>query len=71
MLLDEPTDNLDLVSAEALKTGLEAYEGTVLAATHDRWFAKSFGRFVIFGSDGRLREAPEPAWDEGRVTRKR
>ena len=29
LLLDEPTDNLDLVSAEALEDGLEAYEGTV------------------------------------------
>ena len=40
LLLDEPTDNLDLVSAEALEEGLSAFEGTVLAATHDRWFAR-------------------------------
>src|SRR5690348_3185565 len=37
LLLDEPTDNLDLPSAEALQQGLEAYQGTVLAVTHDRW----------------------------------
>jgi ATPase subunit of ABC transporter with duplicated ATPase domains len=36
LLLDEPTDNLDLASAEALQEGLESYSGTVLAATHDR-----------------------------------
>ncbi|KRV46813.1 ABC transporter [Wenjunlia vitaminophila] len=71
LLLDEPTDNLDLESAEALQEGLEAYQGTVLAVTHDRWFARSFDRFVVFGSDGRLREVPEPVWDEGRVVRER
>ncbi len=71
LLLDEPTDNLDLESAEALQEGLEAYEGTVLAVTHDRWFAKTFDRFLIFGSDGVVRESPAPVWDETRVKRAR
>lgn len=71
LLLDEPTDNLDLESAEALQEGLEAYEGTVLAVTHDRWFARAFDRFVVFGSDGLVREVPEPVWDEARVARRR
>ena len=63
LLLDEPTDNLDLPSAEALQQGLESYQGTVLAVTHDRWFARSFERFLIFTPDGNVREAAEPAWD--------
>ncbi|MEW2352442.1 ATP-binding cassette domain-containing protein [Spirillospora sp. NPDC029432] len=71
LLLDEPTDNLDLASAEALQEGLESYEGTVLAVTHDRWFARSFDRFLVFGSDGSVYEAPEPVWDETRVARAR
>jgi ATPase subunit of ABC transporter with duplicated ATPase domains len=71
LLLDEPTDNLDLASAEALQEGLESYSGTVLAASHDRWFARSFDRFVMFGSDGDVYEAPEPVWDEARVDRPR
>ncbi|MEV8406466.1 ATP-binding cassette domain-containing protein [Streptomyces niveus] len=71
LLLDEPTDNLDLESAEALQDGLEAYEGTVLAVTHDRWFAKSFDRYLVFGSDGVVRETAEPVWDERRVVRAR
>ncbi|QKV93237.1 ABC-F family ATP-binding cassette domain-containing protein [Streptomyces sp. NA02950] len=71
LLLDEPTDNLDLESAEALQEGLEGYDGTVLAVTHDRWFARSFDRFLVFGADGRVREVPEPVWDEARVARKR
>jgi ATPase subunit of ABC transporter with duplicated ATPase domains len=71
LLLDEPTDNLDLVSAEALETGLESYEGTVLAVTHDRWFTRGFDRFVVFGADGTVYESDQPVWDEGRVQRAR
>lgn len=71
LLLDEPTDNLDLASAEALEEGLEAFDGTVMAVTHDRWFARSFDRYLIFGSDGAVYEAPEPVWDEARVERAR
>jgi ATPase subunit of ABC transporter with duplicated ATPase domains len=63
LLLDEPTDNLDLPSADALQTGLEAYQGTVLAVTHDRWFADSFDRFLVFARDGSVRESAVPVWD--------
>ncbi|MEM9042879.1 MAG: ATP-binding cassette domain-containing protein [Actinomycetota bacterium] len=51
LLLDEPTDNLDLVSAEALEAGLERFDGTVIAVTHDRWFLRGFDRYVVFGAD--------------------
>jgi len=71
LLLDEPTDNLDVESAEALEEGLEAFEGTVLAVTHDRWFARRFDRFLVFGEDGSVYESDEPVWDEGRVQRAR
>ncbi len=71
LLLDEPTDNLDLHSAEALEKGLLAFEGTVVAVTHDRWFAREFDRFLVFGSDGRVYESDEPVWDETRVQRAR
>jgi len=56
LLLDEPTDNLDLVSAEALEDALATFDGTVIAVSHDRWFLTSFGRFLVFdrGGDGVL-----------------
>jgi ATPase subunit of ABC transporter with duplicated ATPase domains len=63
LLLDEPTDNLDLASAEALEEGLRLFEGTVIAVTHDRWFTRSFDRFVLFQGDGEVVETPEPVWD--------
>ena len=71
LLLDEPTDNLDLDSAEALEAALDAFEGTVVAVTHDRWFARGFDRFLVFRADGRVIESVEPVWDEGRVDRAR
>ena len=64
LLLDEPTDNLDVASAEALEAGLSAFEGTVVAVSHDRWFLRSFEQFLIFDSDGEVTAAdsPERAW---------
>jgi hypothetical protein len=43
----------------------------VLAVTHDRWFARSFDRFMVFGENGEVYEAPEPVWDSRRVDRQR
>ena len=63
LLLDEPTDNLDLASAEALEEGLKGFEGTVIAVTHDRWFTRSFDRFVLFRGDGEVVETEQPVWD--------
>ena len=71
LLLDEPTDNLDVLSAEALEEALGAFDGTVLAVTHDRWFARSFDRFLVFGGDGQVYESAEPVFDETRVQRAR
>ncbi len=71
LLLDEPTDNLDVQSAEALEDGLEAFEGTVVAVTHDRWFARGFDRFLVYGADGEVYESDGPVWDETRVKRAR
>ncbi|MFV2038982.1 MAG: ABC-F family ATP-binding cassette domain-containing protein [Acidimicrobiales bacterium] len=64
LLLDEPTDNLDVASAEALEAGLEVFDGTVVCVTHDRWFLRSFDRFVAFGDDGEVQEVVDPtvAW---------
>jgi ATPase subunit of ABC transporter with duplicated ATPase domains len=60
LLLDEPTDNLDLASAEALEEGLAGYQGTVLAVTHDRWFMRAFDRFLVFDDDQRVSERLDP-----------
>ncbi|MGA9870630.1 MAG: ABC transporter ATP-binding protein, partial [Rhodococcus sp. (in: high G+C Gram-positive bacteria)] len=71
LLLDEPTDNLDLLSADSLQDAIAAFEGTVITVTHDRWFARSFDRFLVFGADGHVYESDVPVWDETRVRRER
>jgi ATPase subunit of ABC transporter with duplicated ATPase domains len=71
LLLDEPTDNLDVLSAEALEEALAAFEGTVVAVTHDRWFARSLDRFLVFGADGAVYESGDPVFEESRAARAR
>ena len=71
LVLDEPTDNLDIESAEALEHGLNRFAGTVVAVTHDRWFARNFDRFLIFGSNGTVYSSTEPVWDSDEVSQAR
>src|SRR5215212_8733790 len=59
LLLDEPTDNLDLDSSEALEAALDAFRGTVIGVTHDRWFMRTFDRFLYFDHQGDVSEAPD------------
>ncbi len=42
LLLDEPINHLDIPSRENFERALEAFEGTVLAVVHDRYFAEHF-----------------------------
>ena len=59
LLLDEPTDNLDIESSEALEMALEGFEGTVLAVSHDRTFLTRFSRFIMITDDGEVYELPD------------
>ena len=59
LLLDEPTDNLDLLSAQALETALEGFAGTVVCVTHDRWFMRTFDRRVVFAHDCSVKEVAD------------
>jgi ATPase subunit of ABC transporter with duplicated ATPase domains len=58
LLLDEPTDNLDLDSSDALETALTKFEGTVLAVSHDRAFLRTMDRFLMVLHDGAVLSLP-------------
>jgi ATPase subunit of ABC transporter with duplicated ATPase domains len=59
LLLDEPTDNLDIDSAEALEAALEGFEGTVVAVSHDRAFLRRMDRFLMVLHDGTVLALPD------------
>jgi ATPase subunit of ABC transporter with duplicated ATPase domains len=58
LLLDEPTDNLDIDSAEALEHALERFQGTVVAVSHDRAFLRTMDRFLMVLHDGVVLSLP-------------
>jgi ATP-binding cassette subfamily F protein 3 len=56
LLLDEPTNNLDIPSCEVLEDVLDDYAGTILAISHDRYFAERVATRVVELREGRLIE---------------
>ena len=58
LLLDEPTDNLDIDSSEALEQALAGFEGTVVAVSHDRAFLRTMDRFLMVCHDGAVLSLP-------------
>ena len=59
LLLDEPTDNLDIDSSEALEAALDGFIGTVVTVSHDRAFLRALDRFLMIGHDGTVLALPE------------
>ena len=59
LLLDEPTDNLDIDSCEALEAALDGFEGTVVAVSHDRAFLRRLDRFLLLDHDGSVAALPD------------
>ena len=59
LLLDEPTDNLDIESSEALEQALDGFQGTVVAVSHDRTFLSTLDRFVMITDDGDVWSLPD------------
>ncbi len=59
LLLDEPTDNLDIESSEALEQALDSFVGTVIAVSHDRSFLERLDRFVMINDDGAVYSLPD------------
>ncbi|GHD92186.1 ABC-F family ATP-binding cassette domain-containing protein [Streptomyces naganishii] len=62
LMLDEPTNNLDMASVRQLTTALESYQGALIVASHDLPFLESVGitRWLVV-EEGELRETTREA----------
>ncbi|MFI8519734.1 ABC-F family ATP-binding cassette domain-containing protein [Streptomyces sp. NPDC085481] len=67
LILDEPTNNLDMASVRSLTAALEAYEGALVVASHDVPFLESLGITRWLRLDGELRPTTAEAVREGLV----
>lgn len=56
LMLDEPTNNLDIASAEVLEDALADFEGTVLVISHDRYFLDRVADHILELENGDLSE---------------
>ncbi|MFI6685462.1 ABC-F family ATP-binding cassette domain-containing protein [Streptomyces sp. NPDC050485] len=71
LMLDEPTNNLDMASVRALTAALDAYEGALIVASHDVPFLAAIGvtRWLLL--DGELTDTTAEAVREGAVVHSR
>ena len=56
LILDEPTNHLDIPAVEVLEGALEAFDGTIVAVSHDRYFLERIADRVVEVRDGEVRE---------------
>ncbi|WP_330583376.1 ATP-binding cassette domain-containing protein [Sporosarcina obsidiansis] len=54
LLLDEPTNHLDIASREQLEEALQAYEGTIIFVSHDRYFRNKLATRSVTIDNGTL-----------------
>ena len=52
LVLDEPTNHLDIESIETLEAALEAFEGTAIFISHDRYFLDRMADRIVEVRDG-------------------
>ncbi len=55
LILDEPTNHIDFLAAEALEQFLLAWKGTLLLITHDRRLAEKIGQRLLLVENGHVR----------------
>ena len=58
LVLDEPTNYLDIAAREWVEDALEEYEGTLLFVSHDRYFVNKFATRIWALENGALRDFP-------------
>jgi ATP-binding cassette subfamily F protein 3 len=56
LVLDEPTNHMDILSKDRLKQALQKYDGTLIAVSHDRDFLEGLADKIYEFRDGHIRE---------------
>ena len=65
LVLDEPTNHLDVASCEALEDALDAFDGTIVAVSHDRYFINRIATRIIELTPGGERPMLDYSLEEG------
>ena len=64
LVLDDPTNHLDLESITALNDGLIAFSGSILFASHDHQFIQTIANRIIMVSDNGVVDRADTTYDE-------
>ncbi len=71
LILDEPTNHMDIIGKEALEQMLAAFSGTVLFVSHDRYFIRQTATGILEFEGGRVTQYPYPYEDYLKEKKKR
>lgn len=59
LILDEPTNDLDIVTLQILEEYLKAFQGCLIIVTHDRYFMdKVVDHLLVFEGEGQIKDFP-------------
>ena len=56
LIMDEPTNHIDITTREVLEDALKDYPGTILFVSHDRYFINEIAKKIIYIEDKKIRE---------------
>ena len=58
LILDEPTNHMDIQAKETLESAFQAYQGTILFVSHDRYFLRQVAQSILIFEEGRAMYYP-------------
>jgi ATP-binding cassette subfamily F protein 3 len=69
LVLDEPTNHLDIDTRERLEDALDAYDGTLLVISHDRYLLDRLADCLLIVDDGQVTDYPGTysEWEASRL----
>jgi hypothetical protein len=64
LILDEPTNHMDIETIDALAAALESYQGTLIVVSHDRYFIEKFANRILYFSKHKGIQTFQGGYDE-------